>query len=266
MWVNPKDALPKAPKFISRVSLDENSGCWIWDGCKGRRTYGSFRQGGRTFRAHRYSYATFVGDIAPGMFICHHCDNPPCVNPAHLFQGTCADNVADMIAKRRDAGPMRINRDAEACVQGHPLEGKNLFVKRGGERVCKACRDAAWRKHRMAKRAVIMSLPGDHPARLALKNPSIPDRLWKFCHPEPNSGCWLWWGFISRDGLARTSRMVDGKSYVMEAHRVSYEIYVGAVPPNSQVRHRCEILSCINPDHLFLAPKVPRKLQRECIA
>ena len=89
-------------RFWSKVK--KNSGCWEWRG--GRlRGYGSFTVKRKPVRAHRFSYELHIGPIPEGMCVLHHCDNPPCVNPAHLFVGTNADNVADMVAKGRQAGP-----------------------------------------------------------------------------------------------------------------------------------------------------------------
>ena len=55
----------------------------------------------RSVQAHRYSWRFYNGDIPAGMFVLHHCDNPSCVNPAHLFLGTNQDNATDRVNKNR---------------------------------------------------------------------------------------------------------------------------------------------------------------------
>lgn len=77
-------------------------GCWIWTGALGRKDYGLFGTNGKTMRAHRLSYIFYIGEIPDGLFVCHKCDNPRCVNPDHLFLGTCLDNNRDMRTKGRD--------------------------------------------------------------------------------------------------------------------------------------------------------------------
>ncbi|HEU4805428.1 MAG TPA: HNH endonuclease signature motif containing protein [Nitrobacter sp.] len=78
-----------------------DSGCWEWHETRTAKGYGVIRHKGKTMAAHRSAYATFIGPLSDGMQINHKCDNPPCINPAHLYQGTQRDNVADMIARGR---------------------------------------------------------------------------------------------------------------------------------------------------------------------
>lgn len=90
-----------AERLWSKVNKNTESGCWDWIGAKSSTGYGKLTIQGKSWRAHRLSYSLFNGGIDDGMFICHTCDNPSCVNPEHLFQGTPQDNVLDMISKNR---------------------------------------------------------------------------------------------------------------------------------------------------------------------
>jgi len=82
--------------------VDKANSCWIWQGAKDSDGYGiQFRLNGRVWKPHRLSFY-LSSKVDPGpLFVCHSCDNPSCVNPAHLFLGTLQDNHKDMMVKGR---------------------------------------------------------------------------------------------------------------------------------------------------------------------
>lgn len=113
---------PLFSRWSDKVLVDD--GCWEWQAGRGPQGYGAIRIPTKTKRAHRVSYELFRGPIPDGLLVCHHCDNPGCVKPSHLFVGTTADNMHD-----RD----RKGRGNQRGGEQHPnakLSGEDVLVIR----------------------------------------------------------------------------------------------------------------------------------------
>lgn len=92
--------------FWSKVAKATPDACWEWQGGRNRGRYGTFPVNRRNVIASRYSWELHFGPIPDGMQVCHKCDNPPCVNPNHLFLGDHLANAHDRDAKgRHKSGP-----------------------------------------------------------------------------------------------------------------------------------------------------------------
>lgn len=90
-------------RFWAKVDKRGDDDCWEWTSYRNRKGYGGLcRKGRSNFLAHRAAWEIAYGEIPDGLCVLHRCDNPPCVNPSHLWLGTNADNVADRESKGRN--------------------------------------------------------------------------------------------------------------------------------------------------------------------
>ena len=125
-----------AERFWSKVNKTE--GCWEWTAYRNDLGYGFISLNGKAERSHRVSIFLSSGKW-PEKHVLHKCDNPPCVRPDHLYEGTDADNMADMKARGRFHGG-KFRLALTHCPKGHPYSGENLFVRKDdGARECRAC-------------------------------------------------------------------------------------------------------------------------------
>lgn len=143
--------------------------CWVWTASRFVRGYGALKvDDGPKGYAHRISWELHFGPIPDGLWVLHRCDNPPCVNPAHLFLGTHLDNMADMDAKGRRNHPGRAKTH---CKRGHEFTPENTRTREKGHRTCITCEKAKGEAHYQRHRAAILERCAARHRRLMATDP-----------------------------------------------------------------------------------------------
>lgn len=125
-------ALPLKERFFKHFGTPNKKGCIEWKGSIGVFGYGRIAEGKKFFQAHRLSYIYNRGHIPEGLIVCHQCDNPPCVNPKHLFLGTYKDNTQDCHSKMRHNfgtknGQAKLNDEKIRAIRKRYKEGASYY-------------------------------------------------------------------------------------------------------------------------------------------
>ncbi len=134
--------------WASKVSVEPNTGCWLWEACTDTTGYGLIRVNGMLWKAHRLSYVMFVkGSLVPGLHIHHLCEVKSCVNPEHLEQVTPQQNTL------ASDTPARRNSLKTRCKYGHAFTPENTLISSTGYRRCRECKNKHNKEYMRALRS-----------------------------------------------------------------------------------------------------------------
>lgn len=154
----PARGQPVINRLYGRVFV-ASSGCWEFQGGRDDGGYGTLKYDGATWKAHRLGWHLLIGGLGKETNVCHSCDNPCCINPAHWFIGTVGDNNRDRHTKGRtknlEMGQAKRHAALRAvthCPHGHAYDEANTLVRKNGGRECRACSREEARHYRSRNR------------------------------------------------------------------------------------------------------------------
>ncbi len=155
-------------RFWAKVDVRGPDDCWEWTASRRAKGYGQFNAYGRPMSASRFAAVLRLGYFDPSLSVLHKCDNPPCVNPAHLYLGTQSNNERDKVARGRHH-----NVQKTACPRGHDYTDDNTYTNTKGCRVCRTCKNARAREARKGEQAMNEQLAAALVAAMTeVRNPS----------------------------------------------------------------------------------------------
>lgn len=255
-------------RFDQKWVEDTETGCWIWIASCESAGYGRLDCLPRDERkghwlAHRLSYELYIGPIPEGLVVRHICNNPPCVNPAHLRLGTSADNVADMHKAKRGRGgrkpgtPELLHENAFfdvltiQAIRTSTISSAEIARLTGYDR-------SGVSKIRLRKNYTAIPYGNLSPTEAdellrayvpqKHKPPTEEERFWH--RVRKTDSCWLWEGATDSGLYGVFWAIKKGRRRPTRAHRFAYELAIGPIPKGLHVRHLCNTPLCVRPDHL----------------
>lgn len=262
-----------ADRFWKKVDIQDQDSCWLWLAGKTHNGYGEFYLDGKTRRASAVAYVLGGNELVGGELIGHKCDNPPCVNPLHLFATDHKQNSRDMVLKgRTNKGEDRYNAK---LTESKVIEARVRFA--GGETIIALAKEFGVSKGNMrsAIRGVrwkfaggpILPVPPNSGGnrRSTKKDFNLENvlasagRFWKKVDVGRSDECWSWKAGLSPDGYGMfwlcgktrrasiVSAMLDSKSLI---------------DPGLIVLHSCDHSYCVNPGHLSVGTHKDNALDR----